>query len=250
MDTFRYQYGETQPVLVPVASETFIEIGDLVWMSDGQALPASALEDQGDEAANQALLAQHFAGVAMQRSRPGDAAPIRVATGGVFEFASPAMDISPGAALGGMAATPDGLRNQFLRPVLRPELAVAVANQATFQSPRVLVRIVSRWFGSGLHLASRYTSQQRLLNGAVTLSCDDAYRQEMDPNGDDRDIIMPAEGPSRGLSFLLINLSTSDDDLLVRASDTTTLLATLNPGEATRLECDGAAWQPLVLAAA
>ena len=35
---------------------------------------------------NQKALADAFLGVAMQRSRSGDAAPIRVATTGVFEF--------------------------------------------------------------------------------------------------------------------------------------------------------------------
>jgi len=42
--------------------------------------------NHGSKTANQQALAHAFLGVAMQRSRSGETAPVRVATTGVFEF--------------------------------------------------------------------------------------------------------------------------------------------------------------------
>jgi len=85
-DKMRWRYGDTNPVVAAVDSATLIEIGDLVYQDTDDAKPASAQADQGSETANQELFADKFLGVAMQRSRAGDTAPIRVATTGVFEF--------------------------------------------------------------------------------------------------------------------------------------------------------------------
>lgn len=82
----RWRYGDTNPVVAAVDAATVIEIGDLVYQEVDDVRPASALADQGSEAANQELLADKFLGVAMQRSRAGDTSTIRVATTGVFEF--------------------------------------------------------------------------------------------------------------------------------------------------------------------
>ena len=41
--TMRWRYGETNPVVLPVASATVIEIGDLVYFDSGTLKPASAL---------------------------------------------------------------------------------------------------------------------------------------------------------------------------------------------------------------
>jgi hypothetical protein len=72
--------------MLPVDSATVIEIGDMVWLDTDDAKPAASQSDQGTESANQQLLHDVFAGVAMQASRAGDTQPIRVATTGVFEF--------------------------------------------------------------------------------------------------------------------------------------------------------------------
>ena len=70
-DKMRWRYSDTEPVNSPVRPETIIEIGDIMFQDD-------------DGFANTNDLT--FLGVAMQRSRKGDAASIRVATAGVFEF--------------------------------------------------------------------------------------------------------------------------------------------------------------------
>jgi len=96
----RWRYGETNPVIIPVASATTIEIGDLVYLSSGNALPAASQADQGSVANNQKLFHSNFAGVAMQQSRSGDTNPIRVATSGVFEFDCPSSTFALGALVG------------------------------------------------------------------------------------------------------------------------------------------------------
>ena len=85
-DKMRWRYGDTNPVIAAVDAATVIEIGDLLWQDTDDAKPASALANHSSQAANQQALAAAFLGVAMQRSRSGDAASIRVATTGVFEF--------------------------------------------------------------------------------------------------------------------------------------------------------------------
>ena len=92
-DKMRWRYGDTNPVVAAVDAETQIEIGDLVWLDGDDAKPASALltpagamSDRSEEGSLQRALVLRFLGVAMQRSRAGDPAPIRVATTGVFEF--------------------------------------------------------------------------------------------------------------------------------------------------------------------
>src|SRR5687767_15692273 len=104
-DTLRWRYGETNPVVLPVDETTVIEIGDLVYLETDDVRPASQQADQLTEEANQGLLASKFAGVAMQRSRDGDTAPIRVATSGVFEFACPSGTFEVGALVGASEAS-------------------------------------------------------------------------------------------------------------------------------------------------
>ena len=99
-DILRWRYGDTSPVVIPVESATVIEIGDLVYLDTDDAKPAGAQADAGTEAANQEAFHDFFAGVAMQRSRAGDTAPIRVATRGVFEYPCPSSTFEVGALIG------------------------------------------------------------------------------------------------------------------------------------------------------
>jgi hypothetical protein len=96
----RWRYGETNPVVVPVAAATVIDIGDLVYQDTNQAKPAGALTYGATLAATQETFHDAFLGVAMQRSRAGDTQPIRVATRGVFEFDCASATFELGARLG------------------------------------------------------------------------------------------------------------------------------------------------------
>ena len=61
-DKMRWRYGDTNPVVAAVDSDTVIEIGDLVLLNTDDAKPASMLVDQGTKAANQAAFAAIFLG--------------------------------------------------------------------------------------------------------------------------------------------------------------------------------------------
>lgn len=140
----RWRYGDTNPVLVPVSAFVVIEIGDLVMLNAGNAEPASDLADTGTEAGNQEAFHDLFIGVAMQQSRSGDTAPIRVATTGVFEFDCVSATLALGAFVG---SDEDGtgtmLQPQVVAAVATANLAIGRVEKAIAAATSVLVRIVS-----------------------------------------------------------------------------------------------------------
>jgi hypothetical protein len=152
----RWRYGDTNPVMAPVAAEAVIEIGDLVMQVSGAALPAAALEDQGTEAANQETFHDDFLGVAMQHSPAGSTDPVRVATSGVFEMdcASGTFDVGD---LVGADENSGGtaLENQVVAKVSTPNLAVGrCAKRVDPAATRVLVDIVSTILRGGPQAAA------------------------------------------------------------------------------------------------
>jgi len=138
----RWRYGDTNPVSAPVDSGTVIEIGDLVYLETDDARPASAQADLGTEAQNQEGFHDKFLGVAMQASRSGDTAPIRVATAGVFEFITASASYELGALVGLVGATT--LADQEVKAVATENLAIGrVAKRLNPNGTSVLVEIVS-----------------------------------------------------------------------------------------------------------
>ncbi|MCK5641055.1 MAG: hypothetical protein KAJ19_09670, partial [Gammaproteobacteria bacterium] len=108
-DETRWRDGERNYVVAAVDAETVIEIGDLLWQDTDDAKPASDfrhvikappgsdlpdtdLAEDAEVPYLQEMFARNFLGVAMERSRKGETAPIRVATTGVFEFDVPTDD--------------------------------------------------------------------------------------------------------------------------------------------------------------
>lgn len=151
-DRMRWRYGDTNPVVAAVDSATEIEIGDLLYLDTDDAKPASAHPDQGTEAANQAALASKFLGVAMQRSRPGDTEPIRVATTGVFEFDCPSTSFELGDLVGGDEnAAGNALLDQQVSKVTQAQYAIGrVARRAPTPATTVLVDIRSTIMTGGI----------------------------------------------------------------------------------------------------
>lgn len=145
-DVMRWRYGETNPIVLPVDAETVIEIGDLLYLDTDDAKPAAAQVDQESESANQTAFHNKFAGVAMQRSRSGDAEPIRVATTGVFELACASATFEIGALVG-PAENGDGdaLENQKVKSVATSvNRAIGrVAKRVGQTDVKVLVDVVS-----------------------------------------------------------------------------------------------------------
>lgn len=144
-DVMRYRHGETNPVVVPVASATVIEIGDLVYLASGNALPFSAQADLGTKAQNQEGVHDAFIGVSMSRSRAGDVEPITVATTGVFEFDCVSTSFTLGALVGPIgtgASDAVGVANDRVEAVATANLAIGRVNKATTSATKVLVGIV------------------------------------------------------------------------------------------------------------
>ncbi len=155
-DKMRWRYGDTNPVVAAVDSATVIEIGDLVLQDTDDAKPASSLTDQGTETANQELFADKFLGVAMQRSRSGDTAPIRVATTGVFEFDCPSGTFELGDMVGADENTAGtALLNQHAAKVSASKYAVGrVAKRVPTAGTSVLVDIRSTVMTGGVEGSS------------------------------------------------------------------------------------------------
>jgi len=151
-DKMRWRYGDTNPVVAAVDAATAIEIGDLVWLDTDDAKPASSQADQGSEGANQEAFADKFLGVAMQRSRSGDTAGIRVATTGVFEFDCPSAAFELGGLIGlDENSGGDGLLNQQVIEVGSSMYAIArVAKREPSATTSVLVDIRSTVMTGGI----------------------------------------------------------------------------------------------------
>jgi hypothetical protein len=141
----RWRYGDTCPVMLPVDSATVIEIGDVVYLDVDDAKPAASQADQGTESANQQVLHDVFAGVAMQASASGDTQPIRVATTGVFEFDCLSTTLEVGDLMApdeNVAGT--ALLNQTIAKVSTANAAIGrCAKRVNPAGTRVLVDIVS-----------------------------------------------------------------------------------------------------------
>jgi hypothetical protein len=148
----RWRYGDTNPVVAAVAAATAIEIGDLVWQDVDNVQPASALANQGGTAANQAAFVREFLGVAMQRSRVGDTAPVRVATTGVFEMDCAGSTFELGDLLGpGANQAGSGLLSQQVAKVGAAQYAVGrAARRAASATASVLVDIRSSVMTGGV----------------------------------------------------------------------------------------------------
>lgn len=145
-DNFRYRYGTVNPVKVAVDSDTVIEIGDLVYLASGKALPASELADAGTKAQNQEAFHDAFLGVATSRSRAGDTDPIIVATTGVFEFPIASATLVIGSLVGSAGtgeAGAVGVANQLIESVATANLAIGRTVEAIASGTKVKVDIVS-----------------------------------------------------------------------------------------------------------
>ncbi|MGA2061947.1 MAG: hypothetical protein ABSG67_15785 [Thermoguttaceae bacterium] len=151
-DKMRWRYGDTNPVIAAVDAATVIEIGDLVYQETDDARPASSQADQNTKEANQELFVTKFLGVAMQRSRAGETAPIRVATTGVFELDCPSGTFELGNLMGANENTAGtALVNQQLVPVAQANRAIGwVAKREAAAVTSVLVDVRSTVMTGGV----------------------------------------------------------------------------------------------------
>ena len=151
-DKMRWRYGDTNPVIAAVDAATVIEIGDLVYQETDDARPASSETVQTTKQASQQLFAGKFLGVAMQRSRSGETAPIRVATTGVFEFDCPSGTFELGNLMGvDENAGSTAMLNQQVASVATANCAVGrVAKREAAAATSVLVDVRSTVMTGGV----------------------------------------------------------------------------------------------------
>lgn len=75
-----------------------------------------------------------------------------------------------------------------------------------------------------------------------TLVVSDYVIQKLDPDGTDRNVVLPAEALSTNLVYIIYNMgTTAGEDLAIR-NDTPTTLLTLNYGDVALCTCDGTTW--------
>ena len=155
-DKMRWRYGDTNPVIAAVDSETVIEIGDLLWQDKDDAKPASHVGmSNTDFGVAQQGFARLFLGVSMQRSRNGETAPVRVGTTGVYKMDCPSGTFELGDFVGVQEAfceeVSDGLLNQGVQKVSGRQFAIArVAKREPAARTAVLIDIRSTVMTGGI----------------------------------------------------------------------------------------------------
>ncbi len=169
-DKMRWRYGDTNPVVAAVDSETVIEIGDLLWQDVDDAKPASLENGQSEETSEKEpfcdklrrLFASNFLGVAMERSRDGDTTLVRVATTGVFEFDCLSETFELGDLMGVYTLQGSGganskyLQKQMVEKVEWSKRAIArVAKREASATTSVLVDVRSTVMTGGVEGGSR-----------------------------------------------------------------------------------------------
>jgi hypothetical protein len=153
-DKMRWRYGDTNPVVAAVDADTEIEIGDLLLQDVDNAKPACVahlhLHSDGEPGPSQ--FKQAFLGVAMQRSRKGDTAPIRVATTGVFEFDCSRDVFELGDLIcADVNAAGTALSNQQVRKTIARRVAIGrVAKRQPLPGTRILIDIRSTVMTGGV----------------------------------------------------------------------------------------------------
>ncbi len=83
---------------------------------------------------------------------------------------------------------------------------------------------------------------------AGTLTLTNQYRDvlRLDPDGSNRDVVLPAEAESTGRYFRFINFAGGAENLVVK-DDGGNTICTINQNEQGEVWCDGTAWKLLCI---
>jgi hypothetical protein len=150
----RYIRGETNPVIVPVATDMDCEVGDLVGLSSGTLVKASDTTWDTNLATTQTAFAALFLGVAGQRKIDdtarvvgnGQDNRVRVDAAGVWEYDCASANFTVGQLVGPAKATGDALEDQKVVGVATEALSIGVVAEAGTSVTRVKVKIHSQVF--------------------------------------------------------------------------------------------------------
>lgn len=140
---FLHRRGDAAQVLVPIDSATVINIGDLVVLSSGKAIPAASVTWDTNLATTQEAMHDGFIGVAMEQSRDGDTADISVATSGEVEFDCASASFALGALVGSAKQSGNAIENQKVVSVATANLAIGRVVRVYTSVTKVVVRIQS-----------------------------------------------------------------------------------------------------------
>lgn len=88
------------------------------------------------------------------------------------------------------------------------------------------------------------------LTGNLVLTAASPQVQMLNPNSGNRDVTLPALAVSEGLAFVIVNLGTTNNTLVIKTPVGPTTLATLARYASCVAICDGAGWTVILGAAA
>lgn len=239
----------TGNALLPVASASVVEVGDLViWDEDNTDLRTfSQITDQGSEPLNQQYAAARFAGVARHASASGDTTDVVVAQDPNIEYALTCPSstwavgdlVGPSENSGGTA-----LLDQQVEKVVNPAEAIGVCVQEKASATTtVRCKLFARKGGvlSQLGISQEQGVQVLTLSGNLTLEANDPGRLLIDPGGADRTITLEAEATMEGRTVYLLNTANADETMTIQ-NDGSTAVKYLRWGEFVELTCDGTSW--------
>jgi hypothetical protein len=150
MNKLRFRSGQVHLRKVRVDSGTVIEAGDLVWLDDDDAKPASAFPWTTNLATTQSNFAAKFLGVAHQPSAAGETAAISVdiSPDSVYEC-----DVAPATYELGQPLGPDENSQTLMSQQLEAAVAAAaIARAAEFTTASVSTLRVT--LASAFHTSS------------------------------------------------------------------------------------------------
>ncbi len=99
-------------------------------------------------------------------------------------------------------------------------------------------------FGAVFRTSLKMSFFTKKLSGQITISVDHPPVLLLDPDGSARDVLLPAEGDSKGLLFYIYNTAGGQPEIISVKddSDTDTILA-LDQNEVGLVHCDGTTWR-------
>lgn len=85
---------------------------------------------------------------------------------------------------------------------------------------------------------------------AAALTLDETYPNclKLDPGGAHRDVTLPAEATSTGVTFRIVNAADAAENLVVK-DDGASTIATINQDEQGEFYCDGSTWSLICITA-
>lgn len=257
MGTPRIVYDDV-PTRRHYAFDGSIEVNqyDLMFHDSNDVKPASSQADAGTEDKNQRTFARLFAGLAgdsRKSTDTGAVASFPVLTDVVVEMDCVSATFEVGDLVTiDEADSGTALEDQKLAKTTDASKAIGYCvKREGSATTRVQARLIGRNGGNAP------ANQRSALNGGSantetlaankTLVVGDAPIQVLDPGGAGRDVTLPAEADSVGLSFIIRNAADAAEVLTIK-DDGAATVCTPTQNETAIVFCDGTTWRGMVAA--